>query len=76
MKSKLLIWILFLPLFLFFLVMFQVEVSVYSLLPPEQGGMSFWIELKNVWYRSVWFYALLVTISVLLYFSLMVLQNV
>ena len=69
MKSKLLIWILFLPLFLFFLVMFQVEVSVYSLLPPEQGGMSFWIELKNVWYRSVWFYALLVTISVLLYFS-------
>ena len=69
MKSKLLIWILFFPLFLFFLVMFQVEVSVYSLLPPEQGGMSFWIELKNVWYRSVWFYALLVTISVLLYFS-------
>jgi hypothetical protein len=69
LKFKLLVWTLFLPLFLFFLAMFYIEVSLYSLLPPEQGGMSFWLELKNVWHRSVWFYAMLVTILLPLYFS-------
>ncbi|MFJ5624289.1 hypothetical protein ACIQD3_16510 [Peribacillus loiseleuriae] len=69
MKFKLLVWILFLPLFLFFLAMFYIEVSLYSLLPSDQGGMSFLMEFKNVWYRSVWFYAMLVIISCLFYFS-------
>jgi hypothetical protein len=58
MKSKSLVWFLFLPLILLLLVMFYFEVSLYSLLPPDQGGMSFLMELKNVWYRSVFFYAL------------------
>lgn len=70
MKSRLLIWILFLPLFLFFFLMFYVEVATYSLLPHEHGGMSFWVELKNVWYQSVWFYAMLVIISLMIYFIL------
>jgi len=69
MKFKLLVWILFLPIFLFFLVMFYIEVSLYSILPPDQGGMSFLMEFKNVWYRSVWFYAMLVNVFFLLYFS-------
>lgn len=56
------LYLLFLPLFLFFFVMFYIEVSLYSLLPPEEGGMSFWLELQYVWYRSVWFYAMIVTI--------------
>lgn len=69
MKFKLLVWILFLPSFLFFFVMFYIEVSLYSLLPLDQGGMSFLMELKNVWYRSIWFYAMLIMICFLLYFS-------
>lgn len=69
MKFKLLVWSLFLPLLLFFFVMFYIEVSLYSLLPPDQGGMSFLLELKYVWYRSAWFYSMLMIISFLLYFS-------
>jgi len=62
-----LLWIISVPLFLFFLGLFYVEVSVYSLLPPVQGGMSFWTELKNVWYRSVSFYAMVLIASFLFY---------
>jgi hypothetical protein len=62
-----LVWIISVPLFLFFLGLFYVEVSVYSVLPPDQGGMSFWTELKNVWYRSVSFYAMVVIASFLFY---------
>lgn len=69
MKFKLLIWALFLPSLLFFLVMFYIEVSLYSLLPVDQGGMSFLMELENVWYRSAWFYAMLVNVFFLLLFS-------
>lgn len=58
MKTESFVWFLFLPLILLLLVMFYFEVSLYSLLPPDQGGMSFLMELKNVWYRSVFFYAL------------------
>ncbi|MED4714864.1 hypothetical protein, partial [Bacillus badius] len=50
-------------------VMFFIEVSLYSLLPSSQGGMGFFMELKNVWYRSIWFYAMLVSIFFLFYFS-------
>ncbi|MBT2684734.1 hypothetical protein [Bacillus sp. ISL-37] len=67
MKDKRLIWLIFVPLFLFFLGLFYIEVSVYSLLPPDQGGMSFRTELKNVWYRSVWFYAMVMIASYFLY---------
>jgi hypothetical protein len=67
MKYQRLIWIIFVPLFLIFLGLFYIEVSVYSLLPPEHGGMSFRTELKNVWYRSVWFYAMVLLASYLLY---------
>jgi hypothetical protein len=62
-----LLWIISVPLFLFFLGLFYVEVSVYSLLPPDQGGMSFWTELKNVWYRSISFYAMVLIASFLVY---------
>jgi len=67
MKSKLFEWIIFLIFFLFFVFMLFIEVSVYSLLPPEQGGMSFLKEFKNVWYRSIWFYGIVLLISLLLY---------
>ena len=67
MKSKLFEWIIFLTFFLFFVFMLFIEVSVYSLLPPEQGGMSFLMEFKNVWYRSIWFYGIVLLISLLLY---------
>ena len=69
MNAKLLVWIIFIPLFLFFGLMLYIEVSTYSVLPPEQSGMSFWMELKNTWYRSIWFYALLLLTSFLLYLS-------
>jgi sterol desaturase/sphingolipid hydroxylase (fatty acid hydroxylase superfamily) len=67
MKLKLISWFIFVLLFLFFLIMFYIEVSLYSLLPPEEGGMSFWTELKFVWYRSIWFYAILVSSLFFLY---------
>ncbi|MBT2642807.1 hypothetical protein J7I80_11260 [Bacillus sp. ISL-41] len=66
-----LVWFIGIPLFLFFLGVFYVEVSVYSILPPDQGGMSFWTELKNVWYRSVSFYAMVLIVSLMFYFYLM-----
>ena len=66
MKLNLLMWILFLPLLLFFVVMLYIEVSVDSVLPPKVE-LSFWMDLKNVWYRSIWFYAIVLLISFLLY---------
>ena len=66
MNAKLLVWIIFIPLFLFFGLMLYIEVSTYSVLPPEQGGMSFWMELKYTWHRTIWFYALLLLTSFLL----------
>jgi len=68
MNAKLM-WILFLPVFLFFLVMFWLEVDLYSILPASEGGMSFWMELKHTWYRSAWFYALLLVSCFLLFVS-------
>ncbi|MEK4252164.1 hypothetical protein [Paenibacillus sp. FSL W7-1287] len=68
MNAKLM-WILFLPVFLFFLVMFGLEVSLYSILPASEGGMSFWTEFKYTWYRSVWFYGCLVVGGFLLFVS-------
>ncbi|GAM16670.1 hypothetical protein [Mesobacillus selenatarsenatis] len=68
MKFNRLILIIFVPAFLFFLGLFYIEVSVYSVLPPEQGGMSFRTELKNVWYRSVSFYAMVLIVSFLFYY--------
>lgn len=66
-----LIWLIFIPLFLFFLGVFYVEVSNYSLLPPDQGGMGFWTELKNVWYCSVSFYAMVLIAFLMFYFRFM-----
>lgn len=63
MKSNLLIWIFSLPLFLLFVLMLYIEVSIYSLSPDA----SFWLGFKNVWYRSIWFYAILLLIFFLLY---------
>ena len=70
MRPKMLVWILFLPLLLFFSLMLYIEVSMYAVLPFEKGGMSFWMEFKNVWNRSISFYALLLIASLLLYFHL------
>ncbi|WLR54711.1 hypothetical protein LC048_20240 [Mesobacillus subterraneus] len=67
MKFNRLGWLILFLLFLFFLGLFYIEVSVYSVLPPELGGMSFWTELKNVWYRSVSFYAMVMIVSFFLY---------
>lgn len=67
MKSNLLVWVFFLPLFLFFSLMLYIEVSIYSALPPELGGRGFWVEFKNAWYRSIWFYAIVLLFSFLLY---------
>ena len=71
MSSKILVWMLFIPLLLFFALMLYIEVSMYSVLPYEKGGMSFWMEFKNVWNHSIWFYALLLVASTLLYLQLM-----
>lgn len=70
MKSKFIVWVLFIPLILFFSLMLYVEVDMYSALAQEKGGMSFWMEFKHVWYRSIWFYALLFFISFLLYLQM------
>lgn len=75
MKSKILVLILFIPLILFFSLMLYLEVSMYSVLPYEQGGMSFWMEFTYVWYHSIWFYVLLLSISLLLYLRLMYKSN-
>lgn len=71
MKPKLLVWILLLPLILFFSLMLYIEVDMYSILPYEKGGMSLWMEFKNVWNRSIWFYALVLVTLLLLYLQLM-----
>lgn len=71
MKAKFLVWILFIPLILFFSLMLYIEVDMYSILPYEKGGMSLWMEFKNVWNRSIWFYALIVVTLPLLYLQLM-----
>jgi len=67
MESKVWGWILFFIFLSFFVFMLLIEVSVYSALPFEQGGMGFWAEFKNVWYRSIWFYGVLLLISFLFY---------
>jgi hypothetical protein len=69
MKFKLMVWILLLPIFLFSLGIFFFEVAIYSTLPPDLGGTSFWVVFKNVWYRSVSFYTTLVILFLLLFFS-------
>jgi len=68
MNAKLM-WLLFLPVLLFFLVMFWLEVSMYSMAPEGQGGMSFWTEFKHTWYRSAYFYASLLISGFLLLVS-------
>lgn len=50
-------------LFLFFLSAFYLEVSTYSVLPKSLDDMSFWMEFQSIWYRSIWFCAMLVCIS-------------
>ncbi len=69
MKFKLMVWILLLPIFLFSLGIFFLEVASYSTSPPDQGGTNFWVDFKNVWYRSVSFYTALVIMFLLLFFS-------
>ena len=67
MKAKLIgsIWhILWIFIFIGF---FLVEIVGYSVLPPEEGGMSFWMEFKAVWYRSVTFYAIIIMFVSLLF---------
>lgn len=61
--------------FLFFLVSFYAEVVTYSVLPPSLGGESFLWELQNTWYRSIWFYAMLVSGGFLLYLSFLNLKR-
>ncbi|WP_047982838.1 hypothetical protein [Ornithinibacillus californiensis] len=70
MNVKLIKWVIFISIFVFFLIMFYIEVSLYSLLPSEEGGMSFWMELKFVWYRSIWFYGMIMISTLFLYTNL------
>lgn len=67
MLSKIYVLIIFTPLFLFFCFMLYLEVSMFSLLPHDQGGMSFWLEFKNIWYRSISLYGLVVILSLFIY---------
>ena len=67
MKSKFLVRILFIPLIVFCSLMLYIEVDMYSILPYDKGGMSFWMEFQHVWYRSISFYALLFFVSFLLF---------
>ncbi|MFB4165618.1 hypothetical protein ACE1TI_17920 [Alteribacillus sp. JSM 102045] len=55
MKHKQWVWILYIPLILFLVGMFFVEMALY-ILPPEQGGMSYWLRFKNIWDSSISFY--------------------
>jgi hypothetical protein len=50
--------------------MFYFEVSLYSILPPEEAGMNFKTELGIVWYRSKWFYAMVMSVFFFFYFAL------
>ncbi|SOC43843.1 hypothetical protein [Ureibacillus acetophenoni] len=67
MKLKLLIWVLFLPLLIFFAAMFYIDVSLSSGFP----GTSFWISLGDEWYGSIWFYAIVLILSFLVCFSIL-----
>ena len=60
MKAKLIVSIWHILWILIFIGVFSVEIEGYSLLSPEEGGMSFWMEFKAVWYRSVTFYAIII----------------
>ena len=69
LKGKRWLWILYIPLFLLLVIMFYTEMMLYSVLPPEQGGMSYWGRFKNIWYSSVSFYGIvLFVLSFLFYF--------
>lgn len=50
--------LLYITLFLFLIGMFYIEMTLYSVLPPEHGGMSYWEKFKYVWYSSVPFYGI------------------
>ena len=67
MKSKLIVSIWHIFWILIFIGVFLVEIVGYSLLSPEEGGMSFWMEFKAVWYRSVTFYAIIIMFVSFLY---------
>jgi len=60
MKSKLMISISHIFLILLFIGVFLVEMTGYSVLPPEQGGMSYSRRFKAIWYRSFSFYAIII----------------
>lgn len=40
-----------------------IEMTLYSPLPPEQGGMSYFERFSNIWYRSIPFYCLIFSIG-------------
>ena len=67
MKAKLIVSIWHILWILIFIGVFLVEIVSYSVLPPEEGGMSFWMEFKAVWYRSVTFYAIIIMFVPLLF---------
>ena len=60
MKAKLIVSIWHILWILIFIGVFLVEIVGYSVLSPKEGGMSFWMEFKAVWYRSVTFYAIII----------------
>ena len=67
MKAKLIVSIWHILWIFIFIGFFLVEIVGYSVLPPEEGGMSFWMEFKAVWYRSVTFYAIIIMFVSLLF---------
>lgn len=70
MKFKLMVSILHIFLILLSIGMFYVEMSIYSVLPPEQGGMSYWVRFKNIWYSSPTFYGIIILfLSFLFWFT-------
>lgn len=68
MKGKPWVWILYITLFFYLVSMFSVEVSMYHLLPPDQGGMSFWMKFGYVWKNSISFYGIIILLISLLFY--------
>ncbi|SES18398.1 hypothetical protein SAMN04487944_12251 [Gracilibacillus ureilyticus] len=60
MKFKSIVSIIHIFLILFLVGMFYVEMALYSVLPPEQGGMSYWVRFQNIWYSSPAFYGIII----------------
>ncbi|WP_226580677.1 hypothetical protein [Halobacillus litoralis] len=63
-------WIVTLMTAFFFTSMLYVQVSTYSILPANEGGMSFWKSFGHIWTSSFWFYGSFISALYLLFLFL------